>query len=126
MVIKLPLIATLKEHVQILNPLTGKSFRKIRAGRIETGLARSNHAPRFGDFWLFLTMSKNKKSLETPNYAAFLELWAKLARRECDPAGTRTQDPNIKSVVLYQLSYRIIIYFLYHFFKECKNKLNTF
>ncbi len=25
-----------------------------------------------------------------------------------DPAGARTQDPNIKSVVLYQLSYRII------------------
>jgi hypothetical protein len=25
----------------------------------------------------------------------------------CDPAGTRTQDPNIKSVMLYQLSYRI-------------------
>jgi hypothetical protein len=24
-----------------------------------------------------------------------------------DPAGTRTQDPNIKSVVLYQLSYEI-------------------
>ena len=23
----------------------------------------------------------------------------------CDPAGIRTQDPNIKSVVLYQLSY---------------------
>ena len=26
---------------------------------------------------------------------------------DCDPAGARTQDPNIKSVVLYQLSYRI-------------------
>jgi hypothetical protein len=25
----------------------------------------------------------------------------------CDPAGARTQDPNIKSVVLYRLSYRI-------------------
>ncbi len=25
----------------------------------------------------------------------------------CDPAGARTQDPDIKSVVLYQLSYRI-------------------
>jgi hypothetical protein len=25
----------------------------------------------------------------------------------CDPAGARTQDPNIKSVVLYQLSYGI-------------------
>ncbi len=26
----------------------------------------------------------------------------------CDPAGIRTQDPNIKSVMLYRLSYRII------------------
>ena len=26
----------------------------------------------------------------------------------CDPAGTRTQDPYIKSVMLYQLSYGII------------------
>ena len=26
---------------------------------------------------------------------------------ECDPAGARTQDPNIKSVVLYQLSYGV-------------------
>ncbi len=26
----------------------------------------------------------------------------------CDPAGIRTQDPNIKSVMLYQLSYEII------------------
>lgn len=25
----------------------------------------------------------------------------------CDPAGVRTQDPNIKSVMLYQLSYRV-------------------
>ena len=25
----------------------------------------------------------------------------------CDPAGTRTQGPNIKSVMLYQLSYEI-------------------
>ena len=27
----------------------------------------------------------------------------------CDPAGTRTQGPNIKSVVLYQLSYEIYL-----------------
>lgn len=30
----------------------------------------------------------------------------------CDPAGTRTQGPNIKSVVLYQLSYEIDLLFL--------------
>ncbi len=28
----------------------------------------------------------------------------------CDPAGARTQDPNIKSVVLYLLSYRVILF----------------
>ncbi len=28
----------------------------------------------------------------------------------CDPAGIRTQDPYIKSVMLYQLSYGILIY----------------
>ena len=28
----------------------------------------------------------------------------------CDPAGIRTQDPNIKSVMLYRLSYRINFY----------------
>ena len=28
-----------------------------------------------------------------------------------DPAGARTQDPNIKSVVLYLLSYRVILDF---------------
>ena len=27
----------------------------------------------------------------------------------CDSAGARTQDPDIKSVVLYQLSYEVII-----------------
>ncbi len=30
----------------------------------------------------------------------------------CDPAGIRTQDPYIKSVLLYQLSYRIIYLYL--------------
>ena len=32
-----------------------------------------------------------------------------------DPAGTRTQDPNIKSVVLYQLSYKIILLIITRF-----------
>lgn len=34
-----------------------------------------------------------------------------------DPVGIRTQDPNIKSVVLYQLSYEINLVFW-----ECKNR----
>jgi hypothetical protein len=42
--------------------------------------------------------------------------------RACDPAGTRTQGPNIKSVVLYQLSYEIDLPFL----TECKNKPRQF
>jgi hypothetical protein len=29
----------------------------------------------------------------------------------CDPAGIRTQDPYIKSVLLYQLSYGILLFF---------------
>ncbi len=33
------------------------------------------------------------------------------ARFFSDPAGTRTQDPNIKSVMLYQLSYGINLIF---------------
>ena len=38
-----------------------------------------------------------------------------------DPAGARTQDPNIKSVVLYLLSYGIVLYLSALFFKkECK------
>ena len=37
-----------------------------------------------------------------------------------DPAGTRTQGPNIKSVVLYQLSYEIS-----PFFWECKKTVQS-
>jgi len=64
MVIKLPFIATLKGHVQILNPLLGQGFREIRAGRFENGFARSNYAPRFGEFWSFLTMLQKTKTLQ--------------------------------------------------------------
>ena len=48
-----------------------------------------------------------------------------------DPAGARTQDPNIKSVVLYQLSYGIIranpelsvlVVQMYRKFLFCQNK----
>ena len=40
----------------------------------------------------------------------------------CDPAGARTQDPNIKSVVLYLLSYRVSLFLRlqrYYFFRYC-------
>jgi hypothetical protein len=33
-----------------------------------------------------------------------------LVQTLCDPAGTRTQGPYIKSVLLYQLSYEINLY----------------
>ena len=39
----------------------------------------------------------------------------------CDPAGIRTQDPYIKSVLLYQLSYRIIRAFF-----KAERKYNRF
>ena len=44
-----------------------------------------------------------------------------------DPAGTRTQGPNIKSVVLYQLSYEISLPALRTAFPfwECKNKVSA-
>ncbi len=32
------------------------------------------------------------------------------ANKFCDPTGARTRDPYIKSVLLYQLSYRVFIY----------------
>jgi hypothetical protein len=38
----------------------------------------------------------------------FYEALMIVATATCDPAGTRTQGPYIKSVLLYQLSYRII------------------
>ena len=41
---------------------------------------------------------------------AFAEVFMSLR----DPAGARTQDPYIKSVLLYQLSYRVL------FFEGCK------
>ena len=53
----------------------------------------------------------------------------------CDPAGTRTQDPYIKSVMLYQLSYGIwrqrfrnLLSLspetgFYTCFRECKNRV---
>src|SRR5690606_41815461 len=37
----------------------------------------------------------------------------------CDPAGIRTQDPYIKSVLLYLLSYGILLRFLKHRFVVC-------
>lgn len=56
MVIKLPFTATLKGHVEILNPLLVAGFREIRAEYLTDKIFRSNDAPRFGEVWCFLTM----------------------------------------------------------------------
>jgi hypothetical protein len=37
----------------------------------------------------------------------FLKAFEDFGLHQCDPVGIRTQDPIIKSDVLYQLSYRI-------------------
>ena len=39
---------------------------------------------------------------------AFKSIDLRASNLSCDPAGTRTQDPYIKSVLLYQLSYGIV------------------
>ena len=60
-------------------------------------------------FWLIPIMDylailvKKKKLCNSLNCRALVRISSSLS----DPAGVRTQDPNIKSVVLYQLSYRI-------------------
>lgn len=72
-------------------------------------------------------MSRNIEFIQIKNHAVCVVFYF------CDPAGTRTQDPNIKSVVLYQLSYGIFyppkrkrrrINSLV--FWECKNRVITF
>jgi hypothetical protein len=40
-------------------------------------------------------------------FSAFFNLIGNVVGDVCDPAGTRTQGPYIKSVLLYQLSYEI-------------------
>lgn len=44
-----------------------------------------------------------QKTLKTLRFEGLIQP----AYQACDPAGIRTQDPNIKSVMLYQLSYGI-------------------
>ena len=44
----------------------------------------------------------------------------------CDPAGIRTQDPYIKSVLLYQLSYGILFFYWPHSFVIAGAKIDIF
>jgi vancomycin permeability regulator SanA len=43
-------------------------------------------------------------------HVALIKKDVALQRLSCDPAGIRTQDPIIKSDVLYQLSYRVVVF----------------
>ena len=45
-----------------------------------------------------------KKLLQYQGIVGVVHLLSISVQRFCDPLGARTQDPNIKSVVLYQLS----------------------
>jgi hypothetical protein len=71
MVIKLPFTATLKGHIQILNPLLVGDFRKIRAEDFIILFFRSNYAPRFGEIWCFLTIRQKQKALQINICRAF-------------------------------------------------------
>ena len=62
------------------------------------------------------TKTDTKKGLKTPKAATC----AAFRNLNCDPVGTRTQDPYIKSVLLYQLSYGIIPFVLIE--RERKDK----
>ena len=46
-----------------------------------------------------------EKLLQYLDIVGVVHLLSISVQRFCDPAGARTQDPNIKSVVLYLLSY---------------------
>ena len=60
---------------------------------IRTHTSFRTPAPQAGKSTNFSTWPGNKKSQTKPDF--------------CDPTGARTQDPIIKSDVLYQLSYRV-------------------
>ena len=64
--------------------------------------------PRIGpltlEFRCYSLIADNEKSHSSLLLSDFSFGWAPI----CDPAGIRTQDPYIKSVMLYQLSYGIV------------------
>ena len=49
--------------------------------------------------------SRNEKTSQNTGFARFGGILSGFVRIRSEPAGARTQDPNIKSVVLYLLSY---------------------
>jgi hypothetical protein len=61
-VIKIPLTAALKVHVQILNLLLDKGFIEFGAGRRAKTTARTISALKDGDFWNVLTMLPKTKT----------------------------------------------------------------
>jgi hypothetical protein len=68
-------------HVQILNPLLGKGFSSIRAGRINFDFARQNLPPGIGEVWCFLTMSEKQKTPQIQYLQGFLLLSTALRHR---------------------------------------------
>ena len=78
---------------------TSLSFLDLSHQVIPLGLAQSHHSRTLGLSLLRIEpLGSTLKGTKKPQLfvGAF-----------CDPAGIRTQDPYIKSVLLYQLSYRI-------------------
>jgi hypothetical protein len=83
-----------------------------------------------GDNQMVMLFLEIYPSLQTPYYGEAKAVIAmQAAAKFSDPAGTRTQDPNIKSVMLYQLSYGIGItlvlfkeeaIFCTPFFQKCR------
>ena len=75
--------------------------------------------------------SRNEKTSQNTGFARFGGILSGFDRIGGEPAGARPQDPNIKSVVLYQLSYGIIranpelsvlVVQMYRKFLFCQNK----
>ena len=86
--IKLPFIAAVKGHVQILIPLLDKDFNEIRAYILRNADVRSNDAPGFGEVWCFLTIWKKQKTPQILICRAFGAFWLELNYLICDPAGS--------------------------------------
>lgn len=67
---------------------------------LETGICRklAFRCPKMAE-------SRNEKTSQNTGFARFGGILSGFVRIRSEPAGARTQDPNIKSVVLYLLSY---------------------
>jgi hypothetical protein len=88
--------------------ISGKFERTFLKSWIDARITPSE----FVILWYILYSMYQRK---TPQMLYLQGFWANLVKfvfTKSDPAGTRTQDPYIKSVMLYQLSYGILPLFL--------------